>query len=97
MKWVRIDKGLDYREHPTRKHGLRPDRYFRGRYKVDRKSKTIVFGWESDERKNGRESFRDACMKELLDLKSKARGGFGPVTLKEKKGLAEKKREEKNL
>jgi integrase len=95
MEWIRIDKGLEYREHPTKKHGLRPDRYFRGRYKVDGKSKTIVFGWESDGRKNGRESFRDACMKELLDLKSNARGGVGPVTLKEKRGLAEKKREEK--
>jgi integrase len=35
MKWVSDGKGLQYREHTTRKHGLRPDRYYRGRYKKE--------------------------------------------------------------
>ena len=94
MKWVREEKGLEYREHATRKHGMRPDRYYRGRYKIDGKSKAVVFGWESENRKPGRESFRDSCVKELFNLKSNARNGKGPSTLKEKRDLAEKKRKE---
>ena len=92
MKWVREDKGLEYREHPERKYGVRADRYYRGRYKIDGKSKAVAFGWESENRKPGRESFRDSCMKELFNLKSNARKGDGPRTLKEKRDLAEKKR-----
>ena len=94
MEWVRDGKGLEYREHEKRKYGLRKDRYYRGRYKVDGKQTTISFGWESEKAVPGRESFRDLCMKQLLELKSNARNGKGPVTLKEKRKIAQKQREE---
>jgi integrase len=93
MKWVSDGKGLQYREHPTRKHGVWSDRYYRGRYKIDGKSKTVAFGWESENRKPGRQSFRDACLQSLFELKSNARAGEGPSTLKEKRDLAKKKKE----
>ncbi len=95
MKWIRDIKGLEYREHPERKYGLRKDRYYRGRYKVDGKQTTVSFGWESEKAVQGRESFRDICLKQILELKSNARKGEGPVTLKEQRGIAEKQREEK--
>jgi integrase len=93
MEWVRDGKGLEYREHPKRKYGFRKDRYYRGRYKVDGKQTTVSFGWESEKAVKGRESFRDMCLKQLLTLKSNARNGAGPITLKEKRELAEKQRE----
>lgn len=93
MKWCPAGKGLAYREHPTKKHGIKFDRYFRGRYKVDGKTRTVVFGWESEKSQPGRESFRDACMKQLLELKANAREGAGPVTIKEKRAIAEKRRD----
>lgn len=93
MRWVRDGKGLEYREHEKRKYGLRKDRYYRGRYKVDGKQTTVSFGWESEKAVPGRESFRDVCMKQLLELKSNARNGKGPITLKEKREIAEKQRE----
>lgn len=92
MKWVRESKGLEYREHPTRRYGVRFDRYFRGRYKVDRKETTVSFGWESEKAISGRESFRDVCMKQLLELKANAREGKGPVSIREKREAAEKRR-----
>lgn len=93
MQWVKAGKGLAYREHPERRYGLRKDRYYRGRYRVDGKLVTVVFGWESENVKPGRESFHDACTKQLLELKTNAREGKGPVTLREKRTQAEKERE----
>jgi integrase len=95
MKWVSDGRGLSFREHATRKHGVRPDRYYRGRYKIDGKAKAVSFGWESENRKPGRESFRDSCMQELFILKSNARDGQGATTLKEKRAMAEQKRNDK--
>jgi len=92
MQWVRDGKGLEYREHATRKYGVRFDRYYRGRYKVDRKETTLSFGWESEKSVPGRGSFRDACIKQLLELKANARDGSGPVSIREKRAIAEKKR-----
>lgn len=41
-------KGVRYREHATRKNGIRKDRYFIIRYKLDGKTKSEGFGWESE-------------------------------------------------
>lgn len=97
MKWHSAGKGLEYREHKTRKHGVRFDRYYRGRYKIDGRTMAVTFGWESEHPKKGRESFRDVCMKELLELKSNARKGKGPTTLKEKRELANAENEKNKL
>ena len=97
MEWQKAGKGLQYREHATRKHGMRSDRYYRGRYRVDRKLTTISFGWETEWRKangKGRESFFDYCNKELARLKANAKKGTGPTTLKQERELAEIQRKE---
>ena len=39
--------GVRFAEHTTRKHGVRPDRYFFIRYKVEGKGKEEAVGWGS--------------------------------------------------
>lgn len=47
-KWRKTRlQGVRYREHPTRKHGGSPDRYFVITYEVDGKTKTEAVGWTS--------------------------------------------------
>jgi integrase len=99
--WKRESKGLEYYSHATRKHGIKFDRYFRGRYTLDGKTVTIPFGWESEwtaaERsrmqhagENGsRRSFAEYCSGELFRLKENARRGTGPATIKAERELAE--------
>ena len=41
-------KGVYYREHPTRKNGVRKDRYFYLRYTVNGRQREEGFGWESE-------------------------------------------------
>ena len=84
--WESVGHGVEARKHPTRKHGVRSDRYFRGRYTLNGKTTTVAFGWESE----GWTPTR--CIAELSELKTAARGGDGPTTLKEKQRLAEERR-----
>ena len=100
-EWTGAGKGLQFREHTTRKHGVRFDKYYRGRYRVDGKLTTISFGWESEwlaaerarmkmqEMKGARRSFVEYCRGELARLKENARRGSGPTTIKEERVLAE--------
>ncbi|EFK10192.1 site-specific recombinase, phage integrase family [delta proteobacterium NaphS2] len=108
IKWSRLGKGLEYFNHETRKHGVKFDRYLRGRFKVAGKTTTVSFGWESEwsvgERarikksgnKSSRLSFVDYCRGELSRLKANAKKGTGPTTIKEERAIAEilKKKEE---
>ena len=49
MKWKKSRfKGVRYREHPVRKHGLRRDRYYAIRYQKDGKRAEEALGWESE-------------------------------------------------
>ncbi|TVQ96313.1 MAG: site-specific integrase [Desulfovibrionales bacterium] len=41
-------RGLEFKRHPSRKHGVKFDRYFRGRVQVEGKRKSIGLGWESE-------------------------------------------------
>ena len=36
-KWIKLRPGVRYRKHPTRKHGIKLDRYFTIFYKLDGK------------------------------------------------------------
>ncbi len=78
MEWSPAGHGLQYRKHAKRKHGIRFDRYFRGRYTVTGKTVTVGFGWESEG------WTQDKCLKELGSLKEAAKIGQGPSTLREK-------------
>ena len=104
-EWTKAGKGLQFREHATRKNGVRFDRYYRGRYRLDGKLTTFSFGWESEwvaaekarmknrAEKGARRSFGEYCQGELARLKENARRGSGPTTLKEERVLAEAKSE----
>lgn len=87
MAWKQTGTpGVRYREHPTRKHGVRRDRYFAIYFKVDGKRREQGLGWASED------WTLDKAQKELAKLKEAARTGEGPVTLKERRSIAEKAR-----
>lgn len=83
-------RGVYYREHPTRKYGVKKDRQYIIRYWIAKKEVTEVYGWESE----GKTEL-DAERK-LAELKTNAKNGTGPVTLAEESRLKEeaKQREE---
>ncbi len=91
--------GVRYREHPTRKHGVRKDRYYSIRYYVDGKRIEESLGWETDwhqaelARKEkgeatGRSLEQEAVVRRA-DLLANQENGAGPRTLSEKKALKE--------
>jgi|GEM_PF-1612627 len=47
-KWETVAPGIRCREHPTRKHGVKPDRYYAIRHYVDGKRIEEGLGWASD-------------------------------------------------
>jgi integrase len=76
-------EGVRYREHPSRKHGVKPDQYFAIRYRVDGKRREEGLGWASA----GWTAQKAA--QELSKLKEAYRTGTGAVTLAEKRQVAE--------
>ena len=91
IRWIRVGNGLEYRKHQERKHGVRFDRYFRGRYTVAGKTTTIGFGWESEG------NTETKCLRQLLEFKDAAKTGSGFTTLKEKQAAAEEERKQREL
>jgi len=92
MKWIKVKPGVRYREHPTRKHGIRPDRYYTIFYKMDGKTVTEAVGWAS------RGITASKCTGILSELAENRRRGEPPFTLKEKRAMEQarrKKEEEK--
>ncbi len=85
-KWVRVDKGIRYREHPSRKHGLKPDRYYVLRYIVDGVRRQEALGWASEG------VTLEKARIELSRLKEANRLGEGPRTLAERRELAKIKK-----
>ena len=80
IKWHKTKyPGIRYREHPTRRHGVRKDRYFVYRFKVDGQEYSGAIGWAS-------EGWTLEDVNELVgQFKRNAKLGKGPVSLKEKK------------
>jgi len=71
-------KGVYYKEHPTRKNGIRKDRYFLIRYSADGKQKEEGFGWES-------EGYTEAkAAAEVEVIRNNIKTGIGYKSLKEK-------------
>lgn len=87
--WTRARSGIRYREHPTRKHGVLPDRYYTLYYKVDGRMVQEALGWASDG------WTLKAAEAELAELKQNQRRGLGPRTLKEKRAVQEAERRAK--
>jgi integrase len=88
-KWFSTSTaGIRYREHPTRKHGKRPDRYFVIRYQREGKTIQEALGWGSSE------GITQAIATErLAEIKRNIRKGEGPQSLNEKRENSKKRRE----
>lgn len=87
-KWTKTQfPGVRYREHPERKHGRQPDRYYVITYKLDGKTKDEAIGWASEGIKPS------ACFDIHKELKENRRKGEGPRTLAEKRALDLERRE----
>ena len=84
--WIRLEKGIRCKKHPTRKHGVKPDTYFVLRFAVDGKMYQEALGWAS-------EGITLAKARvELARLKEAKRLGEGPRSLRERRDIAEEER-----
>lgn len=90
-EWKTADKGIRYREHESRKHGIRPDRYYTLRYYVDSKRVEESLGWSSEG------WTLEKARAELIRLKEANKLGLQEVTLREKRKKAEKERKEQEI
>ena len=78
--------GIRYREHPTRKNGIRKDKYFIMRYYIAGKQKSEGIGWES-------EGFTEKLAHDILcEIKHNIKVGSGFFSLKEKREQEEERR-----
>ena len=87
MKWYNTGhRGVRFKKHPTRKHGVRFDRYFTIRFQRDGKRIEEGLGWES-------EGYTlEKAISTLEGLKEAHKKGEGPTRLKEKREIAKKKK-----
>ncbi len=102
-KWKgTIYQGVRYREHPTRMHGLKKDRYFTIRYKIrripgDPSSDERIeesIGWSSErDPTDGKFWTPEKAALELERLKKAARMGEGPTRLSERRSIENKRKE----
>jgi integrase len=90
QKWIKSKfPGVRFREHATRKYGVKFDRYFTIRYKLDGKTKEEGLGWAS-------EGWSEGKVSEVLgELKQASRIGNGKTTLQERRLEDEVKKDEK--
>lgn len=86
-RWERVAPGIRCRLHASRKHGVRPDRYYVLRFAVGGQKHQEALGWSSEG------WTLDKAKAELARLKEANRTGTGPVTLAEKRTIAEAKRQ----
>lgn len=89
VQWVTAASGIRYREHETRKHGLRPDRYFTIRFYVDGRRVEEALGWASEG------WTLKLAQEELGKLRMAKRTGDGFVTLRERRVAGRKAAAEK--
>ncbi len=86
QRWNNVPgkEGVIYREHPTRRHGKRPDRYIAIRYRSGQGKRALeALGWASDG------WTVDKAVALLRELKENIRTGQRPQSLKEKRAMAE--------
>ncbi len=77
-KWVTVAPGIRARDHATRKHGVRLDRYLTLRFSVDGRQVEEALGWASEGWTLAR------AQEELGKLREAKRTGEGPATLRER-------------
>ena len=77
MKWETLTQGIRFRKHPTRKRGVKFDRYFSIYYQFEGKRKEEGIGWES-------EGWTEERVKILYnELKLNRKLGRSPMTFEE--------------
>ena len=78
VKWIKCKTpGVRYYEHVSRKHGVRLDRYFSIRYKLEGKDKEEGLGWASQGWSESK------AMARLAEIRENIRTGKGPQSLHE--------------
>jgi integrase len=88
-KWKKSKHpGLEYREHATRKHGIKKDKFYRYRIQIDGARIRESFGWMSEG------WTQEKCLVEIARLKQNRITGTGPATLKEQRQIAEQEKTE---
>jgi len=76
-KWITAAPGIRYRQHKTRKHGARLDRYYTLRLSIDGRQIEEALGWAS-------QGWTVAlAQEELTRLRKAKRTGEGPATLRD--------------
>jgi integrase len=87
-KWIKTNfPGVRYREHPTRKYGIKRDQYFTIRYKLAGKDREEGLGWASENWTAAK------AYERLKELKENRKSGEGPQTLAEKRKIEEARKE----
>ena len=91
MKWVKLKdaegkSGVRYREHPTRRHGAVPDRYYVLTYWWKSKTVTEAVGWASEK------ITPTYCFNLLAEIKGNQATGQGPCTLAELRQQADEEK-----
>lgn len=88
-KWIQTKhEGIRYREHETKRNGIRKDRYYAIRYRVDGKRHEAGLGWESQGW--NLERVRQTLEKFKLNVKT----GVGPRTMAESRENEEQARKD---
>jgi integrase len=77
--WITAAPGIRYRQHPTRKHGARFDRYFTLRRSVNGRQVEEKLGWASEGWNLAR------AQEQLIRLRQADRTGKGPATLRQER------------
>ena len=86
-KWVKTTfPGVRFKEHPTRKNGVKRDQYFTIRYKLAGKDKEEGLGWATENWTAAKAYDR------LKELKENRKSGEGPQTLAEKRDIMDAKK-----
>jgi integrase len=82
-RWITVASGVRARDHATRKHGVKPDRYFTIRFTSDGKQVEEALGWASEKWTLKR------AQEELGKLREANRTGQGVATLRERRAKAD--------
>jgi integrase len=91
-------EGVRYREHPSRRYGVRKDRYYFIRYYVDGERKEESLGWESSwkaSHPDGTISLEQEAVARRAQLLKNHKEGAGPRTLQEAKTEKDSERKAK--
>ena len=85
--WIKTNfKGVRYREHENRKHGVKLDRYFSIRYKLNGKGKEEGLGWASENMSASK------AYDTLKEIKENIKRAKGPQSLEEKRTLLKERK-----